>query len=195
MTTRQSTLGEVFTPPALADELALKLYTTDPTLFTDRTKTFLDPAVGDGELLRAVIRLLYRHQPEFNAMHTFKHQLYGIDIMFDNVCDCIYCLLTEQLVIEGWKRPKGAVISTGMKEHNKTSPTEQIEAFNGTRKYVLEGSEMWFRKYDDHRVKLSTNGGKAWKVVNHIVRADTINEEDVWQSIFEKNQQLHALII
>lgn len=187
MTTRQSTLGEVFTPPALADELALKLYDTDPTLFTDRTKTFLDPAVGDGELLRAIIRLLYKHQPNFNLLYTFSRQLYGIDIMFDNVCDCIYCLLTEQLVIEGWLRPDEPVIDTGMQEHDNTDPISQIKAFIGIRKYRLMDNQLWFRKFTEHQVEISKDCGKSWKLVNHIIRADTLKEESKWQRIFDKH--------
>ena len=71
--------GEVFTPTPLVQEILDQL---DPTLFTDPTKTFIDPACGDGQFLSEVlIRKLEADIPLEVALTT----IYGVDLMPDNV--------------------------------------------------------------------------------------------------------------
>lgn len=74
--------GEVFTPTPLVQEILDRL---DPTLFTDSTKTFLDPSCGDGQFLGEVlIRKLENGIPFEQALST----IYGVDLMQDNVDLC-----------------------------------------------------------------------------------------------------------
>lgn len=74
--------GEVFTPAPLVKEM---LDTLPPTLFQDPTKTFLDPAAGDGNFLVQVLqRKLDNGATIFQALHT----TYGVELMPDNVAVC-----------------------------------------------------------------------------------------------------------
>jgi type I restriction-modification system DNA methylase subunit len=76
---RVKATGEVFTPTPLVQEILNKL---DPALFKDSTKTFIDPACGDGQFLSEVlIRKLENNIPFETALAT----IYGVDLMPDNV--------------------------------------------------------------------------------------------------------------
>ena len=71
--------GEVFTPLALVDEILLKL---PPELLKDPTKTFLDPAAGDGNFVVQVIRHKIHHgSTVWEALST----TYAVELMPDNV--------------------------------------------------------------------------------------------------------------
>lgn len=86
---RVKQLGEVFTPPELVNEMLDRL---PSEVFTDPTKTFLDPACGTGNFLVAVIRRKVQGGSEpIQALRT----TYGIDIMGDNVAECRERLLEE----------------------------------------------------------------------------------------------------
>jgi hypothetical protein len=78
--------AEVFTPTPLVQEMLDKLEDTDPILFTDSTKTFLDNSCGDGQFLsEVVIRKMEKSGCELlDALRT----TYGVDIMQDNVDLC-----------------------------------------------------------------------------------------------------------
>ena len=79
---RVKATGEVFTPTELVQEVLDKL---DPILFTDPTKTFLDPSCGDGQFLSEVlIRKLEAGIDFADALAT----VYGVDLMPDNVSLC-----------------------------------------------------------------------------------------------------------
>lgn len=76
---RVKATGEVFTPTPLVQEILDNL---DPTLFQDATKTFIDPACGDGQFLSEVlIRKLEAGHDFATALST----IYGVDLMPDNV--------------------------------------------------------------------------------------------------------------
>ena len=81
--------GEVFTPLPLVDEILDKL---PPEVFTDPTKSFLDPACGDGNFLIRVLhyKLSHNHDP-IHALST----TYGVDIMPDNITQCKARLFKE----------------------------------------------------------------------------------------------------
>jgi type I restriction-modification system DNA methylase subunit len=71
--------GEVFTPTPLVQEILDQL---DPVLFTDATKTFIDPSCGDGQFLsEVVVRKLQNGHTLQQALST----TYGVDLMPDNV--------------------------------------------------------------------------------------------------------------
>ena len=57
----------------------------DPELFTDPTKTFLDPTGGDGQFLASV---LYRKLQNGIDFETALSTLYSVDLMEDNVELC-----------------------------------------------------------------------------------------------------------
>ena len=74
--------GEVFTPSPLVQEVLDEL---DPNLFKDPTKTFIDPACGDGQFLsEVVIRKLENGSTLEQALST----TYGVELMMDNVKLC-----------------------------------------------------------------------------------------------------------
>jgi type I restriction-modification system DNA methylase subunit len=76
---RVKSTGEVFTPTPLVQEVLDEL---PPNLFTDPTKTFIDPACGDGQFLSEVlIRKLEQGHDFTQALST----IYGVDLMPDNV--------------------------------------------------------------------------------------------------------------
>ena len=82
---RVKSTGEVFTPTELVQEILDVLEKSDPTLFTDPTKTFLDPSCGDGQFLgEVVIR-------KMEGGSTFEQALsttYGVELMADNAKLC-----------------------------------------------------------------------------------------------------------
>ena len=79
---RVKATGEVFTPTELVQEVLDKL---DPELFTDPTKTFLDPSCGDGQFLSEVLIRKLESGAQFeDALAT----VYGVDLMPDNVSLC-----------------------------------------------------------------------------------------------------------
>jgi hypothetical protein len=91
--TRIKSSGEVFTPSELCIKVMDQLEKDNPTLFTDPTKTFLDPAAGDGQLLgEALIRKMERGSTFEQALET----IYGVDLMIDNVDACRDRLLCGQ---------------------------------------------------------------------------------------------------
>ena len=71
--------GEVFTPLPLVDEILDKL---PPELFEDPTKTFVDPAAGDGNFL---VRVLKRKIDNGSTPTQALETTYGVDIMPDNI--------------------------------------------------------------------------------------------------------------
>jgi hypothetical protein len=74
--------GEIFTPTKLVQDI---LDTLDQSVFTDPTKTFLEPSCGDGQFLGEVlIRKIENGSTFEQALST----VYGVDLMEDNVELC-----------------------------------------------------------------------------------------------------------
>lgn len=83
---RQKQTAEVFTPPKLVNEMLDKL----PKEVWDGTKTFCDPACGNGEfLIFILIRKIQRGHPPLAALKT----IYGVELMLDNAQECRVRLL------------------------------------------------------------------------------------------------------
>ena len=78
--------AEFFTPTQLVQEILDKLEESDPTLFSDFTKIFLDNSCGDGQFLsEIVIRKMKRSGCSLKqALKT----TYGVELMEDNVIEC-----------------------------------------------------------------------------------------------------------
>lgn len=79
---RKKTLGEVFTPPELVEEMLNQL---PMEVWQDTTKTFLDNSCGSGNFLVAVLKRLLQTDP--NPINALS-RVYGVDIMLDNVKEC-----------------------------------------------------------------------------------------------------------
>lgn len=79
---RVKATGEVFTPTILVQDILDGL---DPNLFTDPTKTFLDPSCGDGQFLGEVLIRKVENGIDFE---TALGSIYGVDLMEDNVELC-----------------------------------------------------------------------------------------------------------
>ena len=79
---RSNAHGEVFTPSWLVNEMLDKL---PEDQWTDPSKTFIDPACGNGNFLVEVVRRKIENgsQP-LHALTT----TYGVDIMPDNIAEC-----------------------------------------------------------------------------------------------------------
>jgi len=83
---RTKQTAEVFTPTVLVQEMLDQLESTESTLFSDPTKTFLDNSCGDGQFLsEVIIRKMQRSECSFEqALST----TYGVDLMPDNIEMC-----------------------------------------------------------------------------------------------------------
>jgi type I restriction-modification system DNA methylase subunit len=79
---RVKSTGEVFTPTPLVNEILDQL---EPSLFSDPTKTAIDPSCGDGQFLGEILIRKVENGIDFEvALST----IYGVDIMQDNVDLC-----------------------------------------------------------------------------------------------------------
>ena len=79
---RVKATGEVFTPTPLVQEVLDRL---PQELFKDPSKTFIDPACGDGQFLGEVLIRKVENGIDFEqALAT----IYGVDLMQDNVELC-----------------------------------------------------------------------------------------------------------
>lgn len=87
---RVKATGEVFTPTPLVQEILEKLPIEQ---FTDPTKTFLDPACGDGQFLGEV---LIRKMENGSTFEQALSTTYGVDLMQDNVNLCRERLLCSR---------------------------------------------------------------------------------------------------
>jgi hypothetical protein len=78
--------AEVFTPTPLVQEMLDKLEESDPTLFSDPTKTFLDNSCGDGQFLSEVV--IRKMERSGCTLEQALRTTYGVDLMGDNVIEC-----------------------------------------------------------------------------------------------------------
>jgi len=89
---RKKKLGEVFTPITLVNEMLDKL---PPEVWEDG-KTFCDPTCGNGNFLVEVLKR------KIALGHKELNKVFGVDIMQDNVDECIQRL--NELHPFDWKR-------------------------------------------------------------------------------------------
>ncbi len=114
--------GEVFTPGWLVNEMLDKL---PEALWSEPTKTYIDPACGDGNiLLRVIRRKIQNGSTPLQALQT----TYGVDIMEDNVQACRRRLLKEvtgnkkQINVEEF-RPHAKALKSNIKCANTLEQT------------------------------------------------------------------------
>jgi hypothetical protein len=82
---RVKSTGEVFTPLEVITKKLDDLEKYDSSIFSDPTKTFLEPSAGDGNFLSEV---LIRKVKNGIDLATALSTIYGVDIMQDNVDLC-----------------------------------------------------------------------------------------------------------
>jgi type I restriction-modification system DNA methylase subunit len=87
---RVKATGEVFTPTPLVQEILDQL---PIEIFVEESKTFLDPACGDGQLLSEI---LIRKMENGSTFEQALSTTYGVDLMQDNVDLCRERLLCGQ---------------------------------------------------------------------------------------------------
>jgi len=85
-TLRVKQTAEVFTPTQLVIEMLDKLEESNPELFTDPTKTYLDPSCGDGQFLSEVI--IRKIERSGCTLEQALSTTYGVELMEDNVKLC-----------------------------------------------------------------------------------------------------------
>lgn len=107
---RIKSLGEVFTPTPLVQEILDQL---PAEVFRDPSKTFLDPACGDGQFLSEVLIRKLQAGADFE---TALSTIYGVDIMADNVKLCQDRLLCGQEHLRHIVE-KNIVCADGLKYH------------------------------------------------------------------------------
>lgn len=76
--------AEVFTPTELVQKI-IQLEQLPKVIFTDSSKTFLDPTCGDGQILGEV---LIKKMENGSTFEQALNTLYGVDLMIDNVDLC-----------------------------------------------------------------------------------------------------------
>ena len=75
--------NEVFTPTPMVQDCLNKI--TNQTIFSDKSKTFLDNSCGDGQFLSEVLIRKLENGIDFE---TALSTIYGVDLMEDNVELC-----------------------------------------------------------------------------------------------------------
>jgi hypothetical protein len=78
--------AEVFTPTPLVQEMLDKLEESDSELFSNPTKTFLDPSCGDGQFLSEVV--IRKMERSGCTLEQALSTTYGVELMEDNVKLC-----------------------------------------------------------------------------------------------------------
>lgn len=106
--------GEIFTPTPLVKEILNKL---PQEVWTDPSKTFLDPACGNGQFLIQVLKKKLVSFTNLNDMEVEQQEflinqiiqtVYGIDLMVDNVADTVarlYLYIKGYNIFDGNAKP------------------------------------------------------------------------------------------
>jgi hypothetical protein len=111
MTDRVKETGEVFTPTDLVIEILMGM----PTSMFAPGKTVIDPACGDGQFLMAVKWLKVI---EFNmSQDEALEDIYGVDIMRDNVDLCKKRLEGGNIVMGNTMEPNIRLDEQTVEEH------------------------------------------------------------------------------
>lgn len=88
---KKKQFGEVFTPPALVNEILDQL---PAEIWTDHTKTWLDNSCGAGAFLMEVKRRLMEGLTDWEPdaikreTHILSNQIYGVELQADNWSTC-----------------------------------------------------------------------------------------------------------
>ena len=83
---RVKTTAEVFTKTELVLEILDKIEKTQPKIFVDPTKTFIDNSCGDGQFLSEVV--IRKIERSGCSLEQALSTTYGVELMEDNVIEC-----------------------------------------------------------------------------------------------------------
>ena len=135
MSDRVKETGEVFTPT----DTVIEMIELSGVNNYSKGKTVLDPACGDGQLLVTVkyLKVLHFGMSEQDALND----IYGVDIMRDNVDLCKKRLGGGTIIMGDTLRPE-----IRLKDQTK-------EEYNKMYEYIYKGSERYFK----HLIKKSVN--------------------------------------
>ena len=103
--TRIKQTAEVFTP----DELVNEILDRFPDEVWEEGKTYLDPACGNGNFLVHI--LLRKIDKGHNSTDALK-SIYGLDIMKDNIIECMLRLLKIISIFEDIKKEHIEIVFT-----------------------------------------------------------------------------------
>lgn len=133
MSDRVKETGEVFTPT----DTVIEMIELSGVNNYSKGKTVLDPACGDGQLLVTVkyLKVLHFGMSEQDALND----IYGVDIMRDNVDLCKKRLGGGTIIMGDTLRPE-----IRLKDQTK-------EEYNKMYEYIYKGSERYFK----HLIKKS----------------------------------------
>jgi type I restriction-modification system DNA methylase subunit len=116
---RIKTTGEVFTPTPLVQEVLDQL---PQEFFSDLSKTFIDPACGDGQFLGEV---LIRKLENGISIEAALESIFGVDLMQDNVDLCrerLACGREDLLAIT----KRNIVAADGLEYHYRFGKNEAL---------------------------------------------------------------------
>lgn len=108
---RVAATGEVFTPT----NLVIEMCKTQPLSTFAPGKTVLDPACGDGQFLVAAkwIKVIFHNMSPQDA----TKDLYGVDIMRDNVDLCLRRLGGGTIIMGNALKPRERLNGQTVREH------------------------------------------------------------------------------
>ncbi len=83
---RKGKTQEYFTRTELVDEMLDKMELSKPDLFTDKNKTLIDNAAGDGQFLTRIV--IKKMEKSGCTLEQALSTTYGVELMKDNVKLC-----------------------------------------------------------------------------------------------------------
>jgi hypothetical protein len=78
--------AEVFTKTELVLEILDKIELTQPNIFSNPTKTFIDNSCGDGQFLSEIV--IRKMERSGCTLEQALSTTYGVELMEDNVIEC-----------------------------------------------------------------------------------------------------------
>ena len=93
--------AEVFTKTELVIEILDKIEITQPNIFSNSTKTFIDNCCGDGQFLSEVV--IRKMERSGCTLEQALSTTYGVEFMEDNVIECKKRLAGPEPTDEVWE--------------------------------------------------------------------------------------------
>jgi hypothetical protein len=93
--------AEVFTKTELVLEILDKIELTQPNIFSNPTKTFIDNSCGDGQFLSEIV--IRKMERSGCTLEQALSTTYGVELMEDNVIECRKRLAGPEPTDEIWE--------------------------------------------------------------------------------------------
>jgi hypothetical protein len=139
---RVKATGEVFTPTPLVQEILNQL---PNELFTDPSKTFLDPSCGDGQFLSEVLIKKLENGIDFE---TALSSIYGVDLMIDNVDLCRDRLLCGREDLRPIVEQNIVCHNSLLYKYKFSKPTKRQRINDNTKRRISANEQMLRRLAD-----------------------------------------------